>query len=308
MADQEHLKILEKGVAVWNQWREKNPEILPDLREADLSGAALDGIHFCDADLSAAILAGASLEGAYLHRASLFRANLRKTRLRVADLRDAVLSEADLGGSEGRWTDLSRAALKEADLRGSRFHEADFSGAELTLARLEGAELIFCDLEGADVSGVRWDRATKCRGIRAATCYGSPMFKRFAQDQDFVEELQARGKRGKGLYYIWNVFADCGRTPWRWIAWSALFAFYFALNFWLLGPGHIRLANESAELPFSLAAMIYYSVVTFTTLGFGDVTPLTLTAAFWVMAEVILGYVMLGGLISIFATLVARRS
>jgi Na+/proline symporter len=31
-------------------------------------------------------------------------------------------------------------------------------------------------------------------------------------------------------------------------------------------------------------------------------------AAWWVMAEVIVGYVMLGGMISIFATKLARRS
>ena len=54
--------------------------------------------------------------------------------------------------------------------------------------------------------------------------------------------------------------------------------------------------------------MIYYSVVTFTTLGFGDITPKTLEASRWLMAEVILGYVMLGGLISIFANKIARRS
>ncbi len=54
--------------------------------------------------------------------------------------------------------------------------------------------------------------------------------------------------------------------------------------------------------------MAYYSVVTFTTLGFGDVIPTTQVAAYWVMAEVILGYIMLGGLISIFANKVARQS
>lgn len=44
---------------------------------------------------------------------------------------------------------------------------------------------------------------------------------------------------------------------------------------------------------------IFYSVVTFTTLCFGDVVPETL----WVMAEV-----MLGGLISIFANKMVRRN
>ena len=56
--------------------------------------------------------------------------------------------------------------------------------------------------------------------------------------------------------------------------------------------------------------VFYFSVVTFTTLGFGDVTPI---AGNWVpqaviMTEVIFGYVMLGGLISIFANKLARRA
>jgi hypothetical protein len=53
---------------------------------------------------------------------------------------------------------------------------------------------------------------------------------------------------------------------------------------------------------------VYYSVVTFTTLGFGDITPIISTAQKWVMAEVITGYIMLGGLISILANKLARRS
>ncbi len=46
----------------------------------------------------------------------------------------------------------------------------------------------------------------------------------------------------------------------------------------------------------------YFSVVTFTTLGFGDVTPIGWVGELVVMIEVILGYIGLGGLITIFAT------
>jgi hypothetical protein len=31
VANEEHLAILKQGVEVWNKWREKNPEIKPDL-------------------------------------------------------------------------------------------------------------------------------------------------------------------------------------------------------------------------------------------------------------------------------------
>jgi hypothetical protein len=53
---------------------------------------------------------------------------------------------------------------------------------------------------------------------------------------------------------------------------------------------------------------IYFSVVTFTTLGFGDVTPINTAGEVLLTIEVILGYIMLGGLISIFANKLARRS
>ena len=52
---------------------------------------------------------------------------------------------------------------------------------------------------------------------------------------------------------------------------------------------------------------LYFSVVTFTTLGFGDVTQTCDLGKLIVGAEVVLGYVMLGGLISLFANKLVRR-
>ena len=53
---------------------------------------------------------------------------------------------------------------------------------------------------------------------------------------------------------------------------------------------------------------MYFSVVTLTTLGFGDVLPASVSAQVVVIAEVIIGYMMLGGLLSIFATKMGRRA
>jgi hypothetical protein len=41
MANPEHPQILQQGVAAWNQWREQNEDIRPDLSEANLSKGAL---------------------------------------------------------------------------------------------------------------------------------------------------------------------------------------------------------------------------------------------------------------------------
>ena len=51
----------------------------------------------------------------------------------------------------------------------------------------------------------------------------------------------------------------------------------------------------------------YYSIVTYTTLGFGDVIPCTKIGQIIVVAEVIFGYLTLGLRVSILANKVARR-
>jgi voltage-gated potassium channel Kch len=52
----------------------------------------------------------------------------------------------------------------------------------------------------------------------------------------------------------------------------------------------------------------YFSFVTLTTLGYGDVVPKSSWAQLVVMTECVLGYVMLGGLLSIFASKMGRRA
>jgi hypothetical protein len=53
---------------------------------------------------------------------------------------------------------------------------------------------------------------------------------------------------------------------------------------------------------------LYFSIVTLTTLGYGDALPASMTAQIVVLFEVIIGYVMLGGVLSIFANRMGRRA
>jgi hypothetical protein len=43
MANSEHVAKIYAGVTTWNKWREDNPVIIPDLKEANLSGQLLQG-------------------------------------------------------------------------------------------------------------------------------------------------------------------------------------------------------------------------------------------------------------------------
>ncbi|HUU27424.1 MAG TPA: pentapeptide repeat-containing protein [archaeon] len=318
MADEEQLKILKQGVEAWNKWREENPDTEIHLEEAHLENALLKRVNLTKAHLEEAHLKEANLLEAYLFKAHFEKAHLEKTNLKganlleanlleanleEANLEDARLLSASLENANLRWAHLEKAYLEMTNLIGANLEYANLEKVYLTWANLKSANLRNANFSQACVTDVKYNRWGRYRGIRVDSCYGSPRFKRFAQDQDFIEEFRSAWWR-KPIYLLWLIFADCGRSFSLWAGWSIAFALGFAYKFFSLGPG----AFEVIKLDWTLETMLYYSVVTFTTLGFGDIIPETAEAARWVMAEVILGYIMLGGLISIMATKLARRS
>jgi len=153
MANPEHLKILKEGIGVWNEWREKHPDIRPDLMDADLwkenlAKANLSGANLSGANLSGANLTKANLFGADLYGANLSRANLSGANLSGADLRKANLIGADLYGAN-----LTKANLFGADLRKANLIGADLYGANLIGAHLYGADIRKANLTGAYLYG-----------------------------------------------------------------------------------------------------------------------------------------------------------
>jgi uncharacterized protein YjbI with pentapeptide repeats len=109
MANEEHLRILNEGVEVWNQWRRDNPNEVPDLSDAtlfemNLSGANFSGTGFSDADFSLANLRSANLCNSDLFNANLSgtclcgtnfeNADLTRSRFILCNLRDAIVENA----------------------------------------------------------------------------------------------------------------------------------------------------------------------------------------------------------------------
>ena len=71
--------------------------------------------------------------------------------------------------------------------------------------------------------------------------------------------------------------------------------------------GYARVGMDWGDYATSISPL-YVSVVTMTTLGFGDVVPTSVAGQWLVMAQVVTGYVMLGGLLSIFSSKMASRA
>jgi uncharacterized protein YjbI with pentapeptide repeats len=170
LAEPSQIELLKKGRGIWNEWRRSEPNLTPDLRQANLvraelsgaalQGARLEGARLIRARLRAANLSGASLEDATLIEADLSQAELTGARFERANLANAVLRGASLAGAVFQHALLTVADLREADCRGTDFSRADLresalGGANLAEARLDQALLHGTHLEGVDLSLAR---------------------------------------------------------------------------------------------------------------------------------------------------------
>lgn len=144
----------------------------------------------------------------------------------------------------------------------------------------------------------------------------NPFFKRYVADQLYVRAFK---EIHPFWALIWRWSSDYGRSLALWALWSLLIALSFSFVYmpaptwfpeWLQEtmPKFHQVTATEANGDLTFWKSFYFSIVTFTTLGFGDVVAANTSARILVTLEVIFGYIMLGGLISIFANKLASRS
>jgi len=205
---------------------------------------------------------------------------------------------------------LTRGHFEGADLRGARLNDTDLSGANLdganmALANLEGANLSGVYLEDTIFRNVKWGGKGRTdrdgshftnfdvRGIR----YSDPLFDRFVRQSEFIRSVRERKPL---IYWLWLITCYCGRSILLWAFWCVLVILGFGRIYAQAHKNDHSLLILKTDRQWTRVTPYYFSLVTFSTLGFGDVTPKRMLGEIVVMAEVFVGYVMLGGLISIF--------
>lgn len=335
MTTQEYIELLSDGVDRWNKWRNENPGVRPDLSGADLSERNLTGVNLDDADLSGADLfqsnlSGANLKMATLAGADLSGADLSNAALYKADLSKAVLLQAILSHGDFRATNLIGADLRGVRATGTDFSESRMVGANLkqalldssvlSLADVTNTNLTHADLSQADLTSLKYGSWHSMRGhfygIRGLdSCFGNALFVRDAKDQDYLDtlendilETESNVHRAwkRSWFKVWSVF-DYGRS----LVKAGLLGLSIVTFFSLIYSLDIALGWGLIEYPVRAEGWLspwYFSVVTYTTLGFGDITPRSSLGQAVVIVEVVLGYLTLGLLLSILANKVARRS
>jgi uncharacterized protein YjbI with pentapeptide repeats len=177
MASEEQIALIRQGIEAWNDWREKNQNIIPDLREANLSNLDLSGANFSNLNLRKVNFYGSNLDRTDLNNANLDRANFRAANLNNANLNNcnldyAIFKETIITSStiideksclvwhilnqertaiDLRGKDLSNSHLFQANLSKLDLSKTDLSKANLSHANLSQTELRETNLSNANL-------------------------------------------------------------------------------------------------------------------------------------------------------------
>jgi hypothetical protein len=221
-------------------------------------------------DLSGSDLYKANLNGAHLFNIDLTNSSLMKTDLRNANLNCATLHNANLLGV--RWADCKIENLKigKRIKQEIEAHQASKNRQHQEALNLyEQAEEIYRDLR----------KHSEHEGI--FTLAG-----RFIRKELTMRRFQMRKYSAKRLgSKIVDLFCGYGEAPIRIVAISICMIIMCAFLYTLTGlsyQGEIQKFNPSAPITENLQlffSCLYYSVVTFTTLGYGDFTPVGISRA-----------------------------
>lgn len=334
MASMEHVKYLKKGVEYWNNWRNNNKKLKPDLSNYDFvmegnSGACWDkkknrvdlsNINFSNTNLSAT-----NLKNARLMNANLSNANLTNSKLDNANLIGVDASKASFVLARARQANFRRANLANSDLSDAVLDKAILADSILENVNVSGVSINEADLSGTDNYFKNWKVSflgkpsfpSNYFDVNISAVNGlTPFALRRLSDALYVKNLWKTDSWGrKILLRLWGISCSYGQNFFRWLFVSFALILIFSLilmNFEfniatakIIHQSNYKIIQGVVDYP-SFGQALYFSVVTFTTLGFGDVLPVNDPGRFWVGFEVVIGYIMLGGLVSIFANKLAR--
>lgn len=242
--------------------------VRPNLERAHLSQADLSGSHIFDGNFEGAVMIGADFSDSDLTNcdfrgADLTRANLSGARLWNSNFENAALTEANLSRTDLRNTNLHNIKLWHTDLKDAKSlsrrnftrHPNLLWTAKINEDGLASAEEAYRGLKSYFLASGMYNDA------------GWASFK-----EKSIERFMM--KRNRDPHYIPSVImailCGYGEKPAR-IVISALFTvLFYAMIYYVLGAVQ---NTQSPGYTVSWSDYIYYSAVTFTTVGYGDFLP-----------------------------------
>jgi len=255
------------------------------------------------------------LRGIHIEQTQLDGAIIRNVNLRWSDIRDVGFKDTQLVECN-----LSQAALSECYFRGTVFHNCDmvnskFEKSDFSQARIEASRLNFASFKECEITlqtfRFRDDTdprvlARICRNLKlnavsmghyadaGELTYMEKTHERhvlynhaFAQKHEHIgERMNACRDWAASVFLNW--LWGYGEKPRRLIlATVAGMLLFGAIQYWLDGlPGH------------NFGAHLYFSGITFLTIGYGDLAPVAPIPRFLAVIEGAIGLTVIGLLIA----------
>lgn len=270
-----------------NGWRGPGIGAVGDL---DLSGAELEDSNFRDADLS-----DACLEDANLSRSALYGADLTNAELYGTLLSDARINDATDLGIKGRSSLIPFVSPKPEVIYDPRTDPA-FESTDDAISNYTRAAGVYTALESLARKNADSKLASKAYAWRK-----DMQRKRYWSGED---EGSQPHRLAWGRSAVANAVVRYGESPYRVVGLGVLIVLTCGLLYYI---GDLLVAvGETASSPPSLLDALYFSTLTFTTLGLGDYRPANELGRAVTIAETAAGVILLALLVFVFGRRATR--
>jgi len=294
-----------------------------DFRSANLQEASLRKVNFRNA----------SLIEANFRNASLIRANLKGAKFRKVNFRNASLDRASLQGAKLDQSDLQKANLINANLQEASLYRADLHGADLSKCNFRDADLR--DIKYTEFLRLPLSVKNLIARLKLDTCVDwkwvknlyerinsptlwkgaivdsvgacNPLVLKYIKDQSWLEaklEESKKNRRSRFWMFLWGISCGYGSNIGLWLFWCGVLILSFAITY--CAGWNYLFTDVSPAGWAKFGNALYGSMVTFIPMTMENLHPSGLAGKLIMLEEGILGYVMLAGLISIFANRIAR--
>ncbi|WP_257300630.1 pentapeptide repeat-containing protein [Haloarchaeobius sp. FL176] len=268
-----------------------------DLTGASFRSADCSQVNFTNADLTNTTCAtvdftAANLEGAILSRANLYEADFTNTRLHGTIFGDARISDGTKfidSGSWWTWLPKCTRGMQTVVYDPRTGPVVEDSNRDDLVDPYSRAASVYTQLETL--------ASTNAASGVASTCF---RWRKDMQRKRYWDNDGESSHRQWARYVfskLTNLSTRYGDSPWRVVGWSFAVVGTSTLLFWLTDG--VRSAQTAGVSTPDWLAPLYFSLVTFTTLGYGDFQPANQCAQLLAGVEALLGSLLLALLIAV---------
>ncbi|EEX91575.1 kef-type K+ transporter NAD-binding component [Vibrio orientalis CIP 102891 = ATCC 33934] len=285
----------ESGLCYWHDPKvdKSNDDVKDKVEQWAAAGKPLDGFQLAKTNLEDLNLVNRGSKEGYLCRdVDFYRANLTDAHFFGLDLRGSSLMKAKLIGANLHCAKLDNCNLLGASLSRAKLENIEWGGdlkqeraARRAIRGHKRKESVMYCQEAEEV----------CRNIRKQ-CEKQGLFEMagdfFKREMRFRRYQMPLFSVRRGISKLVDVFCGYGEDPIRVVGFSIFLILVCALAYFFLDTtgGHPVYEGVSGWKFYALEFFnsLYFSVVTFTTLGYGDISPVGL-ARFIAACEAFLG-------------------